>query len=365
MLAPEEDDTAEDGDPNENADKFPPDGAAEISVYDEIGGWGISATDFDRALKALGDIKQIALRINSPGGDPFAGIAIHNMLVMHPANVTTHVDGIAASAASLIAMAGNKIIMPANTFMVVHEPLALTIGPAAAHRAMADDLDRVSEAFANVYSNRTKQPVEDVRSLMAEDRLMSAQEAKDKGYADVMTDAMPMVATFDLDRIPEKHRGMIASTFVPAAAAVTTAPLQGTPGSAGTATSEPAAAAAPVVEAAAAPAVVAAAPAAPAYGEADASETLALCAIANMPAAFAQKMIADKTPIAKVRERLLEARAADADRLQVSALAANDDRSAGGDVVAGKRRLQAILKTADKKRVSLDEAARIVDRGQQ
>src|SRR4030095_8722806 len=99
---------------------------AEIMVYDEIGMWGVSAADFDRELKALGDVKSINMRINSPGGDSFAGIAIYNTLQAHPATITTRVDGIAASAASLIAMAGDKIIMPDNTFMLVHEPFVQT-----------------------------------------------------------------------------------------------------------------------------------------------------------------------------------------------------------------------------------------------
>src|SRR4030095_9793561 len=162
---------------------------AEIMVYDEIGMWGVSAADFDRELKALGDVKSINMRINSPGGDSFAGIAIYNTLQAHPATITTRVDGIAASAASLIAMAGDKIIMPDNTFMLVHEQLAMAIGPASTPRPMADDLDRVSASYANVYAARTGQTLEAVNGLMAEDRLMSAAERKQTGDADETTRA--------------------------------------------------------------------------------------------------------------------------------------------------------------------------------
>src|SRR5262249_52758891 len=102
------------------------DGAAEIAIYDEIGKsfWGeetVSAKQFLDDLAALGDdVENITLRINSPGGDVFDGVAIYNALVNHKAKITAHIDGIAASAASYIAMAANRIVMPANAFMLIH-----------------------------------------------------------------------------------------------------------------------------------------------------------------------------------------------------------------------------------------------------
>src|SRR6266536_2578100 len=80
-------------------------GTAEIAIYEEIGMWGITAGDFLAELKAL-DVKQIDVRINSPGGDVWDGLAIYNSLRDHPAAVTTYVDGLAASAASIIVQAG-------------------------------------------------------------------------------------------------------------------------------------------------------------------------------------------------------------------------------------------------------------------
>jgi ATP-dependent Clp protease protease subunit len=184
----------------------------EILVYDEIAAG--SAQDFDRALKSLGpDCKAITMRINSPGGDGFAGIAIHNILAAHPATITCHIDGIAASAASLIAMAADKIIAPENTFMAIHNPYAMTIGPAAAHRAMADDLDRIADSYAATYSKRSKQPIGAVRALMNEDRLMGAREAKQLGYVDELTpEDDGLVASFDLTKLQPAHKAA-ASAF--------------------------------------------------------------------------------------------------------------------------------------------------------
>jgi ATP-dependent protease ClpP protease subunit len=128
---------SEQADPNLT---FPVDGAAEVKIYDEIGGWGTSADEFDRTLKSLGDVKHIVMRINSPGGDAFQGIAIDNILQRHPAQITACVDGIAASAV-------DKIVMPENSFMVVHEPHGMTYGPASAHLTMAEDLERMRNAY--------------------------------------------------------------------------------------------------------------------------------------------------------------------------------------------------------------------------
>lgn len=185
--------------------------APEILVYDEIAAG--SAEDFKRALNALGgDCRAISMRINSPGGDGFAGLAIHNILAAHPANITCHIDGIAASAASLIAMAADKIVAPENTFVAIHNPYAMTIGPAAAHRAMAADLDRISDGYAGTYAKRSKQSIAAVRALMAEDRLMGAKEAKQLGYVDELTPDEELVATFDLNKLSRQHKAA-ASAF--------------------------------------------------------------------------------------------------------------------------------------------------------
>lgn len=103
---------------------------ADIYIYDEIGFWGVTAKQFISDLNALGDITHINLHINSPGGDVFEGIAIFNALKTHGASITVYVDGVAASMASVIAMVGNPVIMPENTFMMIHKPFGFTGGDA-------------------------------------------------------------------------------------------------------------------------------------------------------------------------------------------------------------------------------------------
>ena len=132
---------------------------------------------FNEQLKALGDINLIELHINSPGGSVFDGIAIYNALVQHPASVHVYIDGIAASIASVIAMAGDKIFMPSNTMLFIHEPWMYTAGNAEDLRKDADMLDKNKDAIINSYLRHLKGTSDQISALMAEETWMTAQEA--------------------------------------------------------------------------------------------------------------------------------------------------------------------------------------------
>ena len=184
------------------------DKTAEIVIYDEIGKswWGedtVSAKQFLDDLNALGEVENITLRINSPGGHVFDGVAIHNSLKNHKAKVTAHVDGIAASAASFIAMAADKIVMPANSFLLIHGASGMSWGNADDMRAVADDLDRIDKSLTSTYVTRAKSTTAKVKALMKEDRLMDAAEAKEWGFADEITSEKKMAAKFSLRLLPK------------------------------------------------------------------------------------------------------------------------------------------------------------------
>ncbi|HEV8503710.1 MAG TPA: head maturation protease, ClpP-related [Casimicrobiaceae bacterium] len=184
------------------------DKSAEIVIYDEIGKswWGedtVSAKSFLDELNALGDVDAITLRINSPGGDVFDGVAIHNAIKNHKATVTAHIDGLAASAASFIAMAAAKIVMPANSFMLVHGASGFSFGNADDMRAVADDLDRIDKSLTATYAARSKSSTAKVKALMKEDRLMDAAEAKEWGFADEVTKEVKMAARYSLRLLPQ------------------------------------------------------------------------------------------------------------------------------------------------------------------
>lgn len=173
---------------------------AEVSIHDEIGGWGISARDFIRDLRGLGPVSRIDLSIHSPGGSVFEGWAIYNRLSNHPAEVHVTVEGLAASMASVIAMAGDTVTMPANSYLMIHDPWGFAMGGAEDMRKHADLLDKLRGNIVNVYAARTGLPVDEVERMMAEETWMDAAEAMELGFADAVSGAVEAAAHFDLSR---------------------------------------------------------------------------------------------------------------------------------------------------------------------
>ncbi|EJX4928851.1 Clp protease ClpP, partial [Salmonella enterica] len=140
--------------------------AAEICIYDEIGGWGISARWFAEELAALGQINRINLHIHSPGGAVLDGIAIYNLLKAHPAQKTVYIDGMACSMASAIAMVGNPIIMPENAMMMIHKPRGVAGGEADDIREYADLLDKIEGVIIPMYAEKTGKTAEEIAAML-------------------------------------------------------------------------------------------------------------------------------------------------------------------------------------------------------
>jgi ATP-dependent Clp protease, protease subunit len=174
--------------------------SAEISIYDEIGMWGVSARHFASDLKALGDVKNIDVSINSPGGSLFDGLAIHNMLKRHPAKVTVIIDGIAASAASVIAMAGDEILMPENAFMMIHEASGVAVGTADDMREYADFLDKTLASLVSVYRAKTDMADDELISMIKAESWLSALDAVALGFATATIEAKKVAACCDMSR---------------------------------------------------------------------------------------------------------------------------------------------------------------------
>lgn len=194
---------------------------AEISIYDEIGFWGVTAQAFINDLKNLGDVKNIVLSVNSPGGSVFDGLAIYNAL-KNTRNKGVHIKGrvmgIAASAASFVIMAANEIEMPENSMMMVHYAAGLAWGNAEEMRETADILDKIDASIVGIYVARTGKSEEDVRALLAAETYMTANEAKEKGFADSVTENVKATASFELDRLPENVKALFKNTAPPAPA---------------------------------------------------------------------------------------------------------------------------------------------------
>jgi ATP-dependent protease ClpP protease subunit len=173
---------------------------AEISIYDEIGAYGVTAKAFLADLGKLPDKAPLTLRLNSPGGSVFDAVAIYNALLRHSGTVTVSIDGIAASAASYIAMAGDKIIMPENAFLMIHDPSGMVMGTAADMRAMAEALEKIGASLIKGYAAKSGKSEDEVAALLARETWLDAAEALEMGFADTMTKPVKIAASFDVNR---------------------------------------------------------------------------------------------------------------------------------------------------------------------
>lgn len=165
-----------------------------ITMFEVIGedwwtGGGVTAKRVSAALRAIGE-KEVTVKINSPGGDLFEGIAIYNLLRSHPAKVTVEVVGWAASAASIIAMAGDEIRMGLGTFMMVHNAWGVVIGNRHDMRDVADLFDGFDGAIADIYEARTGLKRAEIEKLMDAETFMGPSEAVKHGFADAVDDGL-------------------------------------------------------------------------------------------------------------------------------------------------------------------------------
>lgn len=163
-----------------------------ISIYDVIGhdmwtGDGITAKKIAGILRVIGT-EDVTVNINSPGGDFFEGIAIYNLLREHPAKVTVKVQGYAASAASVIAMAGDEIIMGLGSFLMIHNAWGCACGNRHDMKEVAAILEPFDKSMATIYEARSNQKYDDIVAMMDGETWIPAQEAIDKGFAETLAD---------------------------------------------------------------------------------------------------------------------------------------------------------------------------------
>lgn len=161
---------------------------AEIIVYGEIGdsmfGESISASYFSKELDKIRDVKNITLRLNSVGGDVFEGITIYNRLKQHKAKVIVYVDGIAASIASIIMLAGDEIILGEGSWIMIHKPWTVAYGDSRDLQDTIDRLDDIENSLISIYANKTKLSRDEIKTMLAKETWMEADEAIKLGFAD-------------------------------------------------------------------------------------------------------------------------------------------------------------------------------------
>jgi len=174
----------------------------ELTLYGEISDvswWDDEVTpkQFKEDMDALGEIDTLNVYINSPGGDVFAGQTIYSMLKRHKAQVNVYVDGLAASIASLIAMAGDKVIMPENAMMMIHSPWTFAVGNAQDFRKLADDMDKIRDSMITAYESRSALTTEEITKIMDAETWLSAEDCLEYGFADEIEEAKQVAACVD------------------------------------------------------------------------------------------------------------------------------------------------------------------------
>lgn len=166
----------------------------EISIFDEIGFWGVSAKQFIGDLKSVPSNHKILLRIHSPGGEVFDGNAIANALKRHPGGYEVQIEGLAASIATVIALGGSPVKMSSNGFYMIHNPWVMASGDAANLRDRAEMLDKIQTGIVNAYSERSGASGEQVQAWMDAETWFTAEEALAAGFIDEITDAVKIAA---------------------------------------------------------------------------------------------------------------------------------------------------------------------------
>ncbi len=172
--------------------------SAEVLIYDEIGMWGITAKRFAEDLKDLGNIKNLNVRINSPGGSVTDGNAIYNIIRNHEAYVTVDIDGIALSMGSVIAMAGDHINMADNALFMIHNPWGGAMGDADEMRKTADVMDKMKKTLLSSYTKKTGLSEAVISDMMDDETWLDAAEALEQGFIDEISGEIELAAVFDL-----------------------------------------------------------------------------------------------------------------------------------------------------------------------
>lgn len=182
---------------------------AEITIYAAIGDYwfedSVSAKSFSDQLKNLpSTITQLNVRVNSPGGDVFDGVTIYNRLKQHKANITVYVDGMAASIASIIALAGDEVIMGEGAQFMVHKPMTGGWGNSIELMDIIDRLDDIEEQMLSIYQRRTGMDRSELKSMLAKETWLDADEAIEFGFATRKAEGTEQmrVAACDLSKTP-------------------------------------------------------------------------------------------------------------------------------------------------------------------
>jgi len=194
--------------------KKPDLGQAEISIFDEIGSFGITAQAFLADLATIPADHRLTVRIHSPGGEVFDGNTIATAL-QRRGNVEVQIEGVAASMATVISLSGSPVKMAANGFYMIHNPWGMAVGDAAELRDQANLLDKIRSNMVSAYAAKSGQPREQIEQWMDAETWFTAQQAHEAGFVDQVTDELRIAASANRPRLLAKFRNTPAALLTP------------------------------------------------------------------------------------------------------------------------------------------------------
>ena len=185
----------------------------EVMIYDEIGLYGVNAKSFVEEIKEIPKSASVLLRINSPGGSVVDGLAIYDAVNRLPQKVTSRIEGIAASMASVIALAADEVVMSENSLYMIHNVWGGEVGDSDDLRKAADLMDKMSDRLVNIYVSKTGKSEEQVRSWMDEETWFDSSEAFESGFINSIEEPIRMAAKFDIDKYDYKNKVLVNKLF--------------------------------------------------------------------------------------------------------------------------------------------------------
>lgn len=186
--------------------------STDIHIYDEIGVHGVTAKSFLEDLKGLKG-KDITVHINSTGGDVFQGQAIYTALKNYSGKVTVKIEGLAASMATIIALAADRVEMTSNSLFMIHSPMSNVFGNKSQMRKQINALEKVETTMLSVYKAKTNISEDEIEQMMARETWLSAHEALELGFVDEVLGAVKVVARYDLSGYQNKTPEQILNTL--------------------------------------------------------------------------------------------------------------------------------------------------------
>nr|BAR36747.1 Clp-like protease [uncultured Mediterranean phage uvMED] len=187
--------------------------STEVMIYDEIGNYGVDAKSFINEVKAIPTDKSVLLRINSPGGSVVDGLAIYDAIARMPQKVTTRIEGIAASMASVIALAGDEVTMSENSLYMIHNVWGGEVGGSTDLRKAADLMDKMGDRLVSIYMSKTGESEEQIRAWMDEETWFDSSEAVKAGFVDKIEEPIKMAARFDINKYDYKNKALVNNLF--------------------------------------------------------------------------------------------------------------------------------------------------------